>query len=181
MFNRRFTTLEVNMLIPLDPQAPTDFNFFIGNWNVSHRRLKKRLVGCSDWESFQGICVAQQTLGGFGNIDDNILQIPSGTYRAVTLRSFNPQQGTWSIWWLDGRSPGNLDVPVVGRFANRVGTFLADDTLDGKPIQVKFEWTLPGTDTPRWEQAFSPDAGKTWETNWVMDFTRRECVQAVLA
>jgi NIPSNAP len=26
--------------------------------------------------------------------------------------------------------------------------------------------------TPRWEQAFSVDGGKTWETNWIMDFTR---------
>ena len=25
---------------------------------------------------------------------------------------------------------------------------------------------------PRWEQAFSEDGGKTWETNWIADFTR---------
>ncbi|TJV23098.1 MAG: DUF1579 domain-containing protein, partial [Mesorhizobium sp.] len=24
-----------------------------------------------------------------------------------------------------------------------------------------------------WEQAFSPDGGKTWETNWIMDFARQ--------
>jgi hypothetical protein len=24
----------------------------------------------------------------------------------------------------------------------------------------------------RWEQAFSADGGKTWETNWIMQFTR---------
>ena len=23
------------------------------------------------------------------------------------------------------------------------------------------------TPTPRWEQAFSPDEGKSWETNWI--------------
>jgi hypothetical protein len=28
------------------------------------------------------------------------------------------------------------------------------------------------TSTPRWEQAFSEDGGETWETNWIMDFTR---------
>ena len=30
-------------------------------------------------------------------------------------------------------------------------------------------------DTPasaHWEQAFSPDGGKTWEVNWVMEFSR---------
>jgi hypothetical protein len=24
----------------------------------------------------------------------------------------------------------------------------------------------------RWEQAFSPDDGKTWERNWIMTMTR---------
>jgi hypothetical protein len=24
----------------------------------------------------------------------------------------------------------------------------------------------------RWEQAFSEDGGRTWETNWIMDYTR---------
>ena len=26
---------------------------------------------------------------------------------------------------------------------------------------------------PTWEQAFSADAGATWETNWTMEFRRR--------
>ena len=162
------------MTIPRDPNAPNDFDFFMGSWNVAHRRLKERLVGCTEWEDFAGVCVAQPVLGSFGNFDDNVLEIPSGTYRAVTIRSFNAKLGTWSIWWLDSRSPDRLDVPVVGRFTNGVGTFLADDTLNGKAIRVRFLWTRPRPDSPRWEQAFSPDAGATWETNWVMDFKRRQ-------
>jgi hypothetical protein len=37
---------------------------------------------------------------------------------------------------------------------------------------VQFVWSRVTTPTPRWEQAFSDDDGKTWETNWTMDFTR---------
>jgi hypothetical protein len=151
---------------------PTDFDFFIGRWKVAHRRLKERLRACTEWETFPGTCMAQKILGGFGNIDDNVLEIPSGTYRAITLRAYDAQRGTWSIWWLDGRTPGRLDVPVVGRFEGGVGTFLADDTWEGKPVRVRYRWTCPGPDTPRWEQAFSPDGGQTWETNWLMDFAR---------
>jgi hypothetical protein len=162
------------MSIPLDPRAPTDFDFFMGSWRVAHRRLKERLAGCSEWVSFPGMCVAQKILGGSGNFDDNIIEIPSGAYRAITIRSFDADLGTWSIWWLDGRSPGSLDVPVVGRFVNGAGTFLAEDTWEGKPIRVRFLWTLARPDSPRWEQAFSPDAGVTWETNWTMDFTRSQ-------
>ena len=61
---------------------------------------------------------------------------------------------------------------MLGRFENAVGTFHANDTLKGRPIRVRFLWTMPAADRPRWEQAFSADDGATWETNWIMDFTR---------
>jgi hypothetical protein len=32
------------------------------------------------------------------------------------------------------------------------------------------------TPTPRWEQAFSEDGGKTWETNWVMEMIRNDAM-----
>jgi hypothetical protein len=60
---------------------------------------------------------------------------------------------------------------VKGGFASGVGTFFADDTLNGQPICVRFRWTQTHTASPSWEQAFSPDAGKTWEVNWTMAFT----------
>lgn len=161
-------------MLPIDPTAPTDFDFLIGRWRVAHRRLNERLKGCTEWTRFGGLCVAHKTLGGFGNVDDNWLELPSGAYRALTMRAYDPVQRHWSIWWLDGRSPGALDVPMVGSFAGEVGTFLADDMLDGQPIIVRFLWTMPRPDAPRWEQAFSGDAGATWESNWVMDFERAE-------
>ncbi|MDB6095664.1 MAG: hypothetical protein JWM32_3226 [Verrucomicrobia bacterium] len=149
-----------------------DFDFFVGSWQVHHRRLKDRLAGSQEWVEFAGTCVTQKILGGSGNFDDNVLELPTGTYRAVTLRTFDQAKGSWSIWWLDGRNPGHLDVPVTGTFENGVGTFYAEDTLAGRPIRVRFRWSDTATEKPRWEQAFSADAGKTWETNWVMVFTR---------
>lgn len=160
------------MHLSLEPACPSDFDFFMGRWAVSHRRLQGRLVGSSTWEQFGGQCVAQKILGGFGNVDDNIVELPSGSYRAATVRSFDARTRTWSIWWLDARTPGALDVPVVGGFEGGVGRFFAQDTLHQQPIVVRFLWTLPQPDRPRWEQAFSPDDGQTWETNWTMDFTR---------
>jgi hypothetical protein len=157
--------------------SPNDFDFFIGNWKVSHRRLKERLAGCTQWETFSGTSVAHKVLGGLGNIDDNYLELPTGAYRAVTLRSFDTSKRQWAIWWLDGRNPWSLDVPVTGSFIDGVGQFFASDVLGGQPILVRFIWRTkaePPSDVavPRWEQAFSPDNGTTWETNWTMDFLR---------
>lgn len=156
--------------------TPHDFDFFIGHWQVHHRRLKERLLGCDDWEAFEGRSHMWPLLGGHGNVDDNVLELPGGTYRAVSLRTFDAATGQWSIWWVDGRHPQRLDPPVVGRFADGVGEFQCDDELRGQPIRVRFRWTRTDTPAPRWEQAFSADGGQTWETNWVMDFTRTPAV-----
>ena len=88
------------------------------------------------------------------------------------MRSFDPETRAWSIWWLDGRNPHRLDPPVVGGFTGTTGVFLTDDMLDGRPIKVRFIWTVEPGRNPTWEQAFSPDGGATWETNWTMEFVR---------
>lgn len=149
-----------------------DFDFLEGKWRVRHRRLKERLAGCSDWAEFGGTCEARKILGGLGNTDDNVLDMPDTPYHALSLRTFDPQSGLWTIWWIDSRRPRALEPPLAGRFADDVGTFYADDTFRGTAIRVRYLWTRIETDTPRWEQAFSADGGKTWETNWIMDFAR---------
>ncbi len=148
-----------------------DFDFLVGCWLVHHRRLKERLADNHDWIEFKGTCVVQKILGDAGTLDENILDFPGDAYRAVTLRTYDAAKRQWSIWWIDGRNLGHLDPPVVGGFKDGVGTFYAEDTLRGKSIRVRFLWTnLPIQ--PRWEQAFSEDGGKTWETNWTMEFVK---------
>lgn len=149
-----------------------DFDFIIGDWRVLHRRLKQRLVGCTDWIEFEGTSTTRKILGGLGNLEDNVLALPEGAYRAVAMRSFDPATALWAIWWLDGRRPHQLDVAVVGQFDDGIGLFHAHDMLDGKPIKVRFTWTHLDVDAARWEQAFSDDGGITWETNWAMGFER---------
>lgn len=149
-----------------------DFDFQQGKWRVRHRRLRARLAGCTEWEEFPGTCEQRPVLGGNGNVEDNLLHLPSGSYRAIALRSYDPSSGNWAIWWLDGRAPHTLDTPVIGRFEGGVGSFHADDVLDGAPVRMRFLWLRTDTATPRWEQALSADGGATWETNWTMDFER---------
>lgn len=152
--------------------SANDFDFFIGEWTTRHQRLKERLAGSTQWEEFTGTAVMQKHMDGLVNLDDNVLEIPSGRYRAITLRSFDPASKQWAIWWLDSRNPHQLDAPVRGSFKDGLGTFYADDTLIGKPIRVRFTWSDITPASCRWQQAFSADGGITWETNWRMEFTR---------
>lgn len=159
------------------PTASGDFDFQIGFWRVRHRRLKERLLECHDWEDFEGTSQVRTVLGGNGNVEDNVMAFPAGSYRAIAVRSFDPIEKTWAIWWLSSHAPHKLDVPVIGRFEDGIGTFFADDVLRELPVRVRFLWLRTQTFAPRWEQAMSGDGGRTWETNWTMDFVRAATVE----
>lgn len=149
-----------------------DFDFLFGQWSVQHRRLKSRLTSSTEWEAFSGTSEARPILGGAGNVDDNVLELPAGRYAAATVRVFDAAKGQWSIWWVDSRT-ANIDTPVRGSFAAGLGTFYGEDVLRGKPVRVRYLWSLITSRSAQWEQAFSPDNGASWEANWIMNFTRR--------
>jgi hypothetical protein len=147
-----------------------DFDFLIGRWAVRARRLKERLAGCDEWIEFDAELNAWPLLDGYANGDAFRAQWCDGLV-GTTLRLFDPHTGLWSIWWA-GKANPVLDAPVVGRFDGDRGVFEAEDVFDGRPILVRFVWSRVSSPHPRWEQAFSEDGGRSWETNWVMDYTR---------
>lgn len=149
-----------------------DFDFLVGKWKVHHWRLAQRLAGNHDWVEFDGTSRLWLTMDGHGTIDDNYVGLPGGPYRAVGIRCYDPKTQQWAIWWLDQRQPRIIEPPVFGNFQNGVGTFEGDDTFNGKPIKVRFVWSKVTPNSAHWEQAFSADDGKTWETNWRMEFTK---------
>lgn len=152
--------------------AAGDFDFFLGQWHVKHRRLKQRLVGSNEWEEYEGTTHCQAILGGIANFNDSIVHRSGSTYRSLGLRAFDARTNSWTDWSLDGRNPTQVTVDGVGRFVEGVGTFFADDTYAGKPIRVRGTFKSLTAESAQWEQAFSPDGGRTWETNYVMLYTR---------
>jgi hypothetical protein len=152
-----------------DPSGAHDFDFEFGDWTVHHR--VKRANG--EWQEMEGTSNTRPMLGGLGNVEDNLFHRPGGDTRGLALRAYDPETATWAIWWVDSRAPhGALDPPVKGRFENGVGTFYSDGEINGKPARTRFIWSRITKDSARWEQAYSFDAGKTWDTNWIMEFKR---------
>jgi len=156
-----------------------DFDFWLGAWRIENERLVGRLQGSTTWETFEAHGRAQPLPGGIGNYDDFLPVNWRPGFVGMSLRAYNPATQSWSIYWLDNQT-GGLDAngqllpPVVGGFTDGVGVFEGDDTLEGRPIRVRFIWSEITPTSARWEQAFSPDGGLTWETNWIMRMTRLE-------
>ena len=66
-----------------------DFDFLVGHWQVHHRKLKERLANNHEWIEFEGTLVSQPLMGGYANVDDDVFEVPGGTYRGVAPRSFD--------------------------------------------------------------------------------------------
>ena len=123
----------------------------------------------TEWLEFNARVETQPLLGGAGQIEKYFATRDGKQVMGTTLRLLNPATGEWSLYWADNIRPG-LQPPMVGRFHDEVGDFFGDEEIEGKKVLCRFHWTKG--ESPRWEQAFSMDGGKTWELNWVMTFTR---------
>jgi hypothetical protein len=146
-----------------------DFDFIAGRWTSTQRRLSSVLTDSHDWYEFEATLDAQVLLGGHSTFD--VLSAPERAIEGITLRLYDSTQKIWRIWWATAAS-GDLDVPVEGGFTDGVGTFECDDTWEGQPIRVRYQWLDTDSPTPRWEQAFSTDSGDTWEVNWTAVYRR---------
>jgi hypothetical protein len=149
-----------------------DFDFLFGSWNIHNRYLKDRLRRSTEWVEFDARSHVEPLLDGFGHLDRYSAIRDGSPFEGITLRLFDPATGEWWIHWADTRGARTLLPPMVGRFIGGVGELHGDETVDGKKVRCRFLWTRPTADSARWEQAFSEDGGKTWETNWIMTLTR---------
>jgi hypothetical protein len=148
------------------------------------------LAGSDEWADFITCDEGRALPGGIGNIDSWSASYWKD-FVGVTVRTYDRNTDLWRIYWVDNRnSKGVIQPPVVGRFNGKTGVFEGSDTFEGKPIRVRFTWTVnpgaaevsssweralnPGAGqvVAKWEQAFSADGGRTWETNWYNEFIR---------
>lgn len=150
-----------------------DFDFIIGRWNIHHWRLREWLNNSTSWEEFEGTSRDYKILSGLGSISEVTLHRASGHMEGITVRLFDPASGQWSIYWADSVN-GTLTTPMIGGFTRERGEFYAQEPFKGKHIYSRFIWSNITATSFRWEQAFSADGGRTWETNWIMEVTRSQ-------
>ena len=154
------------------PSGVGDFDFFVGSWSGRQRKLRKILAGCDDWEELTSTSRCWSLLDGAANLDEvRFHELGTG---GVTLRLFDPAREEWSLYWASSRNGLLAMPPTVGRFTGGIGLFYDDEVFEGRQIRVRYTWSGITEVTARWEQAFSPDQGQTWETNWIADFTRQD-------
>ena len=154
---------------PRDGQR--DFDWEIGAWSTRLRRLVRPLSGSTEWVEYEGTTVVREVWQGNANLVELDVTGPPGRIQALSLRLYDPESRQWSLNFASSAS-GEMAIPSVGRFREGRGEFYSRETLNGRPILVRFVIAPITADSCRFEQAFSPDGGKSWEVNWIATDTR---------
>ena len=155
---------------PTERDGQHDFDPLIGSWKYHLKRRLHPLTGSTTWVEFDGTGVCRKVYDG-ASVDQIEVDGPTGHIEGLTLRVYNSQSHQWRLYWANSKI-GILDPPQIGQFKDGHGEFYAQDTINGKTILIRFDWTNTTTNMPHFEQSFSDDGGKTWEVNWITDQTR---------
>jgi len=153
------------------PDGALDFDFNFGVWKTHIRRLQKPLTGSSTWTDYDGTSVVSKVWGGRASIFELEASGPMGHIEGVGLRLLNQQSHQWSLNWANS-ADSVMTTPMVGGFLHGQGHFYDQEEFKGRIIMARNGFSAITLNSSRFEQAFSDDAGKTWETNWVMTFNR---------
>ena len=148
-----------------------DFDFLVGTWKFHLKRLKRRLAGSTDWVEFDGTTVCRKVLDGHAEVEEmNVESTDKHTHiQGLALRLYNLEAHQWSIYWVNGADGVLEPNPMVGEFNNGRGEFYNQQVYEGRAVYARFVWSGVNTNSPHFEQSFSADGGKTWETNWITD------------
>jgi hypothetical protein len=152
-----------------------DFDFDFGTWKTHTSRLQKPLAGSTSWTEMEGITVVRKVWNGRGNLAVLESDGPKGHLELPALRLYDPQAHQWNInFATSGVGVLNSPVgrPVIGEFKDGQGVFYDQEPYNDRAILVRFTFVSLTPDSARSEQAFSADGGKTWETNWINNYTR---------
>jgi hypothetical protein len=148
-----------------------DFDFEIGTCETHLWRRLRPLTGSNDWVEYEGTSVVRKVWNGRAYLVEPEVQGPKGSIQGLSLRLYNPESRQWSLNFAN-IATGTLNPPTIGQFKNGLGEFFSQETLNGRPIDVRFVISCSTPDSCRFEQAFSDDGGKTWEANWIAIDTR---------
>ena len=146
-----------------------DWDWDIGTWKTHQKRLLHPLTGSTTWVEYSGTDVVRKIWDG-ANTGTIEADGPSGHLEIFAVRLYNPDAHQWSVYFTNPAG-GTFGLPVVGEFKDGRGDFYDQETYNGKTIFVRFSVSDITPTSCHFEQAFSVDGGKTWETNFVVDET----------
>ena len=148
------------------PAESRQFDFWVGSWDVN---LRIRQDDGSWRDSVRAEANIYSILNGKA-----VLELwDSAPIRGFSLRAFDAARGQWVLWlnWPGEDRSGTSSL--TGGFRHGRGEFFSTRTgADGAETLSRYTFSDITPDSLRWDDAYSPDGGRTWRHQWIMEFSR---------
>ena len=151
-----------------------DFDFLIGHWKAHLKKLAHPLTGSTTWIEYDGTSYTRKLWDDRANTEEFDVDSPQAHLHihGQTLRLYNPVSHEWSLYLVYADKGALLMPPEIGKFDGREGQFYDQEAWDGREIFTRYVWNDISPTAARMVQSFSADGGRTWEANWIVDFSR---------
>lgn len=168
--------LTLAVLAPPDDPA-RQFDFWIGEWSVQNRHWQED----GTWREGD-VTRARITpvVDGGAILEEWVGPFRGGFMNGFSLRAWDPAAARWSLllfWTMNGDGGfGQLH----GTFRHGRGEFFSGWTdPDGTEVTQRYSFSDALPDTVRWDSAVTRDGGRTWHTDWIMEFSRTRAAAEV--
>jgi hypothetical protein len=156
-----------------DRDGQHDFDFNFGVWKTHIKRLLHPLSGSTDFIELNGTVTVRKVWDGRAQLEEIEVDGPKGHWEGLTLFLYNPASHQWSQTFINS-AVGTLSGSLIGSFKDGRGELFSQDTLDGRSILVRGVWSDITPNSHHYEEAYSDDAGRTWDAVFMANLTREQ-------
>lgn len=154
-----------------DPPA-RQFDFWLGEWDVRNRY---RVEGQGWTDAGTAVDKVFAVVGGCAVVELWDGNLGRTRLRGFSVRTYDPQRRRWILvlnW------PQTADAvrftTLEGGFRHGRGEFERHGAdPEQHPVLIRYTFSDITDSTLRWNDGLSRDSGRTWRTNWIMEFRRR--------
>lgn len=141
---------------PCSAPEASQFNFWIGEWNLAWGDSGK---GTNTITKIMGGCVVQEDFNG-----------GASPLRGRSVSVYDQNAGVWKQTWVDNQG-GYLDFS--GKFEDGKMILQREATRKGKAFLQRMVWYNIEANKLDWNWESSQDGGKTWKLQWRIHYTRK--------
>ena len=147
---------------PCSSEQAKQFDFWVGTWDLEWTDAKgNKLKGTNTINKILGGCV----------IEENFSTGGSQPYLGKSHSLYDVKSGLWKQTWVDS---GGAYIDLTGEFKDG-RMILRREGTDQKGNKALFRMIFSNIqkDSFLWDWESSSDEGKTWTTNWKINYKRR--------
>lgn len=147
---------------PCSSEQAKQFDFWLGTWDLEWVDAKgNKQKGTNTINKILGGCV----------IEENFSTGGTQPYLGKSHSLYDVKSGLWKQTWVDS---GGAYIDLTGEFKDGKMT-LRRETTDAKGSKTLFRMIFSNikNDSFLWDWESSADGGKTWKTNWQINYKKR--------